>query len=183
MNGNDISQLAGDPFAGFLRRAGAWFIDALLIYITYLLVAFFVWDDLLVKTAMQDPDGGEVLYSYVPSLMGLLLVGVATLAYIALQECGRAQATLGKRALGIKVCDYNGNKIGLLTASYRAWPLWLPGLINTVAILDLIVGLASLAACLTVAFTKRKQGLHDIMARCLVVKRQAVFSDAPWRQT
>ena len=182
MSGNNISLPAGDPFAGFWRRAAAWFIDALFIYITYLLVAFFIWEDLLVQTAMQDSAGGEVFYSYVPSFLGLLVVGVATLAYFALQESSRARATLGKRALGIRVCDYNGDKISLLTASYRAWPLWLPGLINTVAILDLIVGLASLAACLAVAFTKRKQGLHDIMARCLVVKRQAVFSDAPWRQ-
>ena len=181
MSGNDISLPAGDPFAGFWRRAGAWFIDAVLIYVTYLLVAFFIWDDLLVQTAMQDPDGGEVFNSYVPSLLGLLLVGVGTLVYFALQESSRVQATLGKRVLRIRVCDYNGDKISLLTAGYRAWPLWLPGLINTVAILDFVVGLASLSACLAVAFTKRKQGLHDIMSRCLVVKRQAVFSDVSER--
>ena len=181
MSGTEVSLSAGDPFAGFWRRVGAWFIDALIIYATYLIIAFFIWGDLLIKTEMQDPNASEVFYSYVPSPLGLLLVGVGTWAYIALQESSRARATLGKRALGIKVCDYNGDKISLLTASYRAWPLWLPGLINTIAILDFIVGLASLLACLAVAFNKRKQGLHDIMARCLVVKRRAVFSDAPWR--
>ena len=107
MSGNDISLPAGDPFAGFWRRAGAWFIDAVLIYVTYLLVAFFIWDDLLVQTAMQDPDGGELFNSYVPSLLGLLLVGVGTLVYFALQESSRVQATLGKRVLRIRVCDYN----------------------------------------------------------------------------
>ncbi len=181
MSSNNISVSGGDPFAGFWRRTAAWFIDALLIYAVYLLIAFFIWDDLLIQTAMLDPDG-EVFYSSIPSLLGLLLVGFATMAYFALLESSRAQATLGKRALGIKVCDYNGDKISLLTAGYRAWPLWLPGLINTVAILDLVVGIASLVACLAVAFTKRKQGLHDIMSRCLVVKRRAVFSDAPGHQ-
>jgi uncharacterized RDD family membrane protein YckC len=182
MNGHGISLPTGDPFAGFWRRAGAWFVDALVIYTTYLLIAFFIWDDLLMQTAIQDPDSGEVFYSYIPSLLGLLLVGVATLAYFAFQESSRAQATLGKRAFKIRVCNYNGDKISLLTAGYRAWPLWLPGLINTVAILDLVVGLASLLACLVVAFTKRKQGLHDMMSRCLVVKRRAVFSNAPGPQ-
>jgi uncharacterized RDD family membrane protein YckC len=106
-------------------------------------------------------------------------MGIAVWAYLALQECGKAQATLGKRLFGIRVCNYNGDRINLFTASYRTWPLWLPGLINSVAILDLLISLVSLAACLSVAFTKRKQGLHDIMAGCLVVKRRAVFSDAP----
>ena len=181
MSTNHISVSGGDPFAGFWRRAAAWFIDAVLIYSVYLLIAFLVWDDLLIQTAMHD-NGGEVFYSYVPSLLGLLLVGVATMAYFAFLESSRAQATLGKRILGIRVCDVNGDKISLLTAGYRAWPLWLPGLINTVAILDFVVGIASLVACLAVAFTKRKQGLHDIMSRCLVVKRRAVFSDAPGQQ-
>jgi uncharacterized RDD family membrane protein YckC len=98
---------------------------------------------------------------------------------LTLQECGKAQASLGKRLFGIKVCNYNGDRIGFITAGYRTWPLWLPGLINAVAILDLLVSLVSVAACLSVAFTKRKQGLHDIMAGCLVVKRRAVFSDPP----
>lgn len=169
---------AGNPFAGFWRRAGAWFIDAFLIYSVYLIIAFFVWDDLLIKQVIEDPGGGESLSAYTPSLLGLLVMGSAVWAYLALQECGKAQATLGKRLFGIKVCNYNGDQISLLTSSYRTWPLWLPGLINSVAILDLLISLVSLAACLSVAFTKRKQGLHDIMAGCLVVKRRAVFSDA-----
>ncbi len=179
MASGNLSMPAGDPFAGFWRRAGAWFIDALLIYAVYLIVAFFIWDDLLIKQVMESPDGGEALFAYTPSLLGLLVMGIAVWAYLALQECGKAQATLGKRLFGIKVCNYNGDRVSLLIASYRTWPLWLPGLINSVAILDLLVSLVSLAACLSVAFTKRKQGLHDIMAGCLVVKRRAVFSDAP----
>ncbi len=128
---------------------------------------------------MENPTGGSDMFSYAPSLLGLLVVGVTVWLYIAIQESGKAQASIGKRAFGIKVCNYNGEKVSFVTASYRAWPLWLPGLINSVAILDLLVSLVSIAACLSVAFTKRKQGLHDIMAGCLVVKRRAIFSDLP----
>ncbi len=183
MSANDVPTHMGNPFAGFWRRAGAWILDAVIIYVTYLLVAFFVWDDLLIRSTVMDPDSGQTLTSYVPSLLGLLVVGIGTLIYFALQESSSAQATLGKRAFSIKVCDYNGDKIKLITAGYRAWPLWLPGLINTIPILDLVIGLISLGACIAVAFTARKQGLHDIMARCLVVKRQAVFSDMSGRPT
>jgi uncharacterized RDD family membrane protein YckC len=171
----------GEPFAGFWRRVGAWFVDALIIYTIYLLVAFFIWDDLLVRATIQDPETGQMLTSYMPSLLGVLLVGFATLAYFALQEASPAQATLGKRMFGIKVCDYNGDRIGIVTAGLRSWPLWLPGFINTLPILDFVIGLVSLGACVSVAFTQRKQGLHDILARCLVVKRQAVFSDVSER--
>jgi len=181
MSGTDIPTYMGNPFAGFWRRAGAWIFDAVIIYVTYLLVAFFIWDDLLIRSTVVDPESGQTLNSVVPSLLGLLVVGVGTLIYFALQESSRAQATLGKRTFGIKVCDYNGDRISMVTAGFRAWPLWLPGLINTIPILDLVIGLISLGACIAVAFTARKQGLHDIIARCLVVKRQAVFSDVSER--
>ncbi|HJN61186.1 MAG TPA: RDD family protein [Alphaproteobacteria bacterium] len=183
MSGSDTSLPAGDPFAGFWRRAGARLIDMILIWVGYIIIALFIWQDLAVEVVVKIPDSGEATNWHIPSPLGMLVVGIAAWAYIAVMESSRLQATLGKRALGIKVCDYNGNRIGLFNASTRSWPLWLPWMINTVAILDLIVGMASLGACLAVAFNGRKQGLHDIFARCLVVKRQAVFSDAPGRSS
>ena len=183
MSGSDIPLPAGDPFAGFWRRAGARLIDMIFIWASYVIAATLIWEDMAVEVAVQIPDSGYKLDLHVPSPLGMLVVGIAAWAYIALMESGRLQATLGKRALGIKVCDYNGERIGLFKASSRSWPLWLPWMINTIAILDFIVGMASLGACLAVAFNGRKQGLHDIFARCLVVKRQAVFSDAPGRSS
>ena len=176
MINENISMPTGNPYAGFWRRTGAWIIDACIIYAAYLLIAFFIWDDLLIREVVENGTE-EGTFFYTPSLLGLLLVGISVWLYIALQECSHAQASIGKRILSIRVCDYNGDRITFLSASYRAWPLWLPGLINSVAILDGIVSLLSIGACLAVLFTKRKQGLHDIMAGCLVVKRRAVFTD------
>ena len=183
MSDIQVSFAAGNPFAGFWRRFGAWLIDHILIGISFRLVGLYVWQDLMVELTIEMPDIAEAIPFRVPSLLGLFVLVIWTCAYVALQESSRVQATLGKRALGIKVCNYNGDRISLLTASYRAWPHWLPWLINMVAILSFIVTVASLLACLAVAFTKRKQGLHDMMSRCLVVKRRAVFSDAPGHQT
>ena len=47
-------------------------------------------------------------------------------AYWAFQESGPAQATLGKRALGLRVTGLDGARVSLLTASYRCWTYWLP---------------------------------------------------------
>ena len=73
--------------------------------------------------------------------------------------------------LGLRVTGLDGARISLLTAGYRCWPLWLPGLVSMVFGLNYVVGVAAIAACLTVAFNRRKQGLHDMLARCLVVRR------------
>ena len=62
-------------------------------------------------------------------------------------------------------------------ASYRAWPIWLPVLLGIVETLGLLAGLIALIAFIAVAFTRYKQGLHDMMAKCLVVKREARFED------
>ena len=87
------------------------------------------------------------------------------------RESGPGQATLGKRVLGLRVAGLDGARVSLLTASYRSWPRWLPGIMGAVGILDAIAAVIALAACIAVAFTPRKQGLHDMMARCLVVHR------------
>jgi hypothetical protein len=34
-------------------------------------------------------------------------------------------------------------------------------------------------SCITVAFTARKQGWHDMMAKCLVVRKGATFEQGP----
>ncbi len=144
----------------------------------FFVVGSYLWPDLIAKTTTIAQSEGETfsMTEYTPSVIGSIILGIAIWAYTALQESSRIQATLGKRVLGIKVTDLGGSRIPLLTATFRSWPLWLPGLVGVVGTLDAIAGLAALAACIVVAFTKRKQGLHDMMAKCLVVRRRAVFS-------
>jgi len=77
--------------------------------------------------------------------------------YFALQESGPKQATLGKRALGIKVTDLSGQPISFGRATGRHFGKIVSGL---------ILGIGFIMA----AFTQRKQGLHDMMAGTLVVK-------------
>lgn len=78
--------------------------------------------------------------------------------YAAALESSAHQATLGKMALGLKVTDLKGKRITFLRATGRHFAKYLSAAI-------LCIGF------LMIAFTKKKQGLHDILAETLVVKK------------
>ncbi len=75
--------------------------------------------------------------------------------YYAALESSVKQATLGKTALSIKVTDMEGNRIGFGRATGRHFA-------------KIISGIILLIGYLMIAFTEKKQGLHDMMAGCLV---------------
>ena len=159
--------------AGFWRRVAAWLVDTIIVLIGVYLVGSFLWPELVETTThVSESDGARLeVVSYALSTLGTAVFGAALGVYTALLESGPGQATLGKRMLRLRVTDLDGARISPLTAILRCWPLWLPGLVSMVFGLNYVVGIAAIAACLTVAFNRRKQGLHDMIARCLVVRR------------
>lgn len=90
-----------------------------------------------------------------------MILGYGSIAamwlYFALMESSKYQATLGKMALNLRVTDLHGNKIGFGRATGRFFGKYLSSLI-------LCIGY------LMVAWTEKKQGLHDIMAKTLVIR-------------
>jgi uncharacterized RDD family membrane protein YckC len=78
--------------------------------------------------------------------------------YFALQESSERQATIGKWALKIYVTDMQGRRISFAQATGRYF-----GRILSFIMLGIGV--------LMVAFTQKKQGLHDMMAGTLVWRR------------
>ena len=70
-------------------------------------------------------------------------------------ECSALQATPAKRLFGLRVTDLDGQRIGFVRASGRQ--------------LSKVLCLPLFAGFLLVAFTSRKQGLHDFIAGTLVV--------------
>lgn len=84
---------------------------------------------------------------------------VAWLLHGPLMESSRRRATLGKEALGIVVTDVDGNRVSFASALGR----------NTAKIVSTIIYYAGF---IMIAFTSKKQGLHDMMAGCLVVARK-----------
>jgi len=132
-------------YAGFWKRAVASFIDGII----FCPVTFFC--------------AGIQSGTICPTITGdhrFLLIQVISIVtgwlYCALFESSSKQATLGKMAVGIKVTDMNGNRISFGRASGRHFAKFLSSLIG---------GIGWIMA----AFTQKKQGLHDIVAKCLVV--------------
>ncbi|WP_419729808.1 RDD family protein [Lichenicola sp.] len=90
------------------------------------------------------------------SLMSLLVL-VLTLGYFVLMESSHWQATIGKRVCRMRVTDLAGRRIGIARALGR----YLGKFVSAV-----ILGIGFLM----VGWTRRKQGLHDIMAGTLVMR-------------
>ena len=77
--------------------------------------------------------------------------------YFAGMESSEMQATVGKIALGVRVTDLEGERISFGRATIR----YFSGILS---VLILCIGF------LMVAFTSKKQALHDMIAGTLVVK-------------
>jgi uncharacterized RDD family membrane protein YckC len=153
---------ATTQYAGFWRRLAAYLIDSLIVgaiwmIIYYSLVGAGVW-------SMPEMADEEDIGPYISWLIRYTLIsnGVVVLLqtlYFAIMESSAKQATLGKMAVGILVTDADGKRISLGRAVGR-------NLGKIVSQVILFIGY------LMIAFTEKKQGLHDMMASCLVVVKK-----------
>ena len=132
-------------YAGFWMRVIAALVDGvILMFVGYVI-------------------GGMVAAVYTGSEQGSkTLVIIASIIvrwlYFAKMESSDYGATFGKLAVGLKVTDLEGNPISFAHATGRHFGKVLS---------SLTLG----AGYVMVAFTERKQGLHDMLAGCLVVYR------------
>jgi len=129
-------------YAGFWWRVLAAFIDSLIVGA---LGKLLLWK---VPPVITLP-GVSTTYDTAFFLVAWL--------YFALLESSSHQATVGKLACGLRVTDERGKRIGFGRATGRHFGMLL-------CWLTLGVGF------LMVAWTRRKQGLHDLLARTLVVR-------------
>lgn len=156
--------------AGFLKRAAALFIDALLVTAFYYAIMI-VGVVLFGLSGAFDSPGSDSPFGAV----GAVVLGLSYLTwplisalYFVTMESSARQATLGKMAVGIKVTGLDGARI----SRTRAFGRWASHLINY---LTLYIGY------LAALFTARKQGLHDMVASTYVVDQWA-YTDHPERQ-
>ncbi|MFD0671876.1 RDD family protein [Cohnella sp. GCM10027633] len=82
---------------------------------------------------------------------------IVMLLYKSLMESSAKQATLGKMLIGIKVTDEDGGRISFGRAAGRHLASILSGII-------LFIGF------MMAGWTEKKQALHDLIAKTLVVK-------------
>ena len=151
--------------AGFIRRLGAYLIDSMLIGSVYYVVLMVGMVAVAIVAAGQDFEGDGFMAGLV---LVYLLYPVLSLAYYAGMESSKLQATVGKLALGIKVVDGQGRRLGFGRATAR----WAGSIVSY---LILYIGF------FMAGWTRRKQALHDLMAGTFVVDKWA-YTDQPGRQ-
>jgi len=136
-------------YAGFWKRFAAFIIDGLILMVCGFIIGGFI--DLVHEFTTGTSAGAGALGNLGGIILGWL--------YFAIMESSSTQGTLGKMALAIKVTNLSGNRISFGRATGRHFG-------KIISAFILLIGY------LMVAFTSRKQGLHDMMAGCLVVKRR-----------
>lgn len=144
-------------YAGFWLRVVAAIIDGLVTGVAGCFVGGCIGGALGASGALRGsgagsdlPIGAQLLIQAISLAMGWL--------YSALMESGPWQATLGKKALGLVVTDLEGGRISFAKATGRHFAKFISAII-------LLIGY------MMAGFTQRKQGLHDMMAGTLVIRR------------
>jgi uncharacterized RDD family membrane protein YckC len=144
--------------------------------------------------AIQNEAGALVA----PILLSLVFSLLVNWLYFALLESSKQQATLGKMALGLKVTNLSEQPIGFGQATWRYFAKQIPGLVSlivlsfgmipiipviaeptsaaaraaagTFLLVFLVSFLIAVVPFLMTGFTAKKQALHDMLAKTLVVK-------------
>lgn len=158
-------------YAGFWRRFGAAFADGIILWIGLYVVGFAL--SLVGTDIFHSVDYGSAEFGVADGLpvglvstgfalndVGLLVLIAMNWFYSAILESSARGATLGKMALGLRVTDVAGKRIGFGRASGRFFAKFLSALI-------LMIGF------IMAGFTARKQALHDMLAGCLVIAKSA----------
>jgi uncharacterized RDD family membrane protein YckC len=149
MNQQPTNEINGSTqFGGFWIRVGASFIDLAVLIIPVLLISF------LFRTVTTAADEMAQL---IVVLMDSILKTIVWWTYSAALHSSEWQATVGKKAVGLKVVDEDGNRISFGRATGRYFA-------ETLSVLIFAIGY------MMVGWTKKKQGLHDMIARTYVIK-------------
>jgi uncharacterized RDD family membrane protein YckC len=154
-------------YAGFWLRLVAYIIDYIIIYVVQSFIFIPVLGLMGISFASKMDDMGTMsdaeTMGMVASMIAVagataLLTTVIALLYWSLMESSKYQATVGKIALGLKVTDLDGNSLDFVKSLIRN-------------VCKIISGMILFIGYIMAGFTEKKQGLHDIIAGTLVVKK------------
>ena len=157
-------------YAGLGRRFIAWIVDTILILlIGIIVITFFSLTNglryayyLLVQRApiAALTEAGTVDAAVLPIItaLGMLIIIIPWLYYAGF-ESSRSQATPGKLLMLIVVTDLEGNKPTFARATLRQFA-------------KIISTLIFFLGFLMIGLTKKRQGLHDKIAGCLVLLQE-----------
>jgi len=143
------------PYAGFWKRVLAHVIDSLVLFIPTLIV------QQLFGGLSSLEQGGNVLNTgfFISIFQRAIPTFLLVWLYNAFMESSPCQASLGKLALGLKVIDKDGKRIGFGRATCRCLGRILSG--------NFTVNFGYYMA----GFTRHRQTLHDYITDTFVVEK------------
>jgi uncharacterized RDD family membrane protein YckC len=145
-------------YAGFWLRVVAAIIDGIILAIPGACLNHVLGAALGLSMSIFGPlQNQDLVRMTAYYLINALLGTIINWLYYALMESSAHQATLGKMALGLKVTTMDLGRVGFGRATGRYFAKILS---------SLTMGVGYVMA----GFTERKQGLHDMIAGCLVVR-------------
>ncbi|HUB92197.1 MAG TPA: RDD family protein [Dyella sp.] len=155
-------------YAGFWQRFGAWVIDLIILMIPSMLVTYALGGLEAYKHLLDQIQSGAdmamAVRDYAKATEGASVASLAiTFLYYMFFEASKLQATPGKLALRLRVTDAQGQRITLGRSAAR----------NIVRLLGAVFGLIPIVCYLAIAWTQRKQGLHDLWAGTFVLNGSA----------
>ncbi|GGG06714.1 RDD family protein [Pontibacter amylolyticus] len=151
-------------YGSFISRFVAFLIDTTILVFWYSIILYSMAEySLQFNTWKQVVYDGGISFLEFEAVLQLffysLYFPVLHWLYYTLLEASPKQATIGKFTLGLKVTDLRGKRISLLQANVRYFS-------RILSALPLLLGF------LLIQFTRRRQALHDYVARTLVVTEQ-----------
>jgi uncharacterized RDD family membrane protein YckC len=152
--------IAGVRYGGFWRRFWASVIDGIVISIVTWPFRLGVGLSSLALLRNGEFDAAAVAGLIAAAMTAIAVKAVVSWLYFAILESSTPQASLGKMVLGLRVTDMEGRRISFARATARCLASFLSTLI-------LCIGY------LMVAFTEKKQGLHDMLTSTLVVRARS----------
>ncbi len=138
-------------YAGFLLRVVAALIDLGIVWAFAWLISALLGISFLAATP-EELANTTILHVLVSMTL------FVTWIYFAAMESSAMQATLGKAFMGLYVTDLGGMRATFLRVSARHW-------------LKFVSAAIFFGGFLMAIFPPRRQGLHDMLAGCLVIKR------------
>lgn len=150
-----FQQFQTPNYANFGQRLAAYLIDWVLMAAVFCPLGFAL-SAAGVFAAQRGGDAGQLAASGAQMIVNVISIVVGWL-YYALLESSTWQGTVGKKLLGIRVTDMNGNRINFGRATGRYFS-------------KIISGMICLIGFIMVGFTEKRQGLHDMIAGTLVLQ-------------
>lgn len=144
---DDIDNSPNIVYASFFKRFRAGAIDFFII----------IFGAMIFVLVLMFMSYISFMENYVFSWIGAVALFTICCAYFSLWESSASQGTIGKQLLAIKVVDEEGERISLLRSMGRFFS-------KSVSCITFFVGFIS------ILFTPKKRGLHDMMANVYVVE-------------